>query len=279
MRIQIQRIGHHRRVGASAAIVTQAPQQPLTVTPACCYARHPMDTTEPAHYLTLKETPATDRPRERLKAVGASHLSDAELLAILLRVGIRGENVQDLARRLLSENHGLAGLAGLEFSELARQRGVGEAKACSIKAALELGRRLLRAAPEQRKQITSGADVADLLLLEMGQLEQEHMRVLHLNTKNQLIAMVEVYKGSLNSAPVRAADIFKGAVRNAAASVILAHNHPSGDPTPSAADITLTLELAKAAALLDIDLIDHLIIGDGRWVSLRRLGLGFPAGK
>ncbi len=236
-----------------------------------------MDMTEPAHYLTLKETPATDRPRERLKAVGASHLSDAELLAILLRVGIRGENVQDLARRLLSENHGLTGLAGLEFSELARQRGVGEAKACSIKAALELGRRLLRAAPEQRKQITSGADVADLLLLEMGQLEQEHMRVLHLNTKNQLIAMVEVYKGSLNSAPVRAADIFKGAVRNAAASVILAHNHPSGDPSPSPEDARATEHLVEAGRLLDIEVLDHLVIGHSRWESMRARRLGFNA--
>ncbi len=234
-----------------------------------------MDMTEPSHYLTLKETPATDRPRERLKAVGASYLSDAELLAILLRVGIRGENVQDLARRLLSENHGLTGLAGLEFTELARQRGVGEAKACSIKAALELGRRLLRAAPEQRKQITSGADVADLLLLEMGQLEQEHMRVLHLNTKNQLIAMVEVYKGSLNSAPVRAADVFKGAVRNAAASVILAHNHPSGDPTPSPEDARATEHLVEAGHLLDIEVLDHLVIGHSRWESLRARRLGF----
>jgi DNA repair protein RadC len=233
--------------------------------------------TEPSHYLTLKETPATDRPRERLKAVGASHLSDAELLAILLRVGIRGENVQDLARRLLSENPGLTGLAGLEFTELARQRGVGEAKACSIKAALELGRRLLRAAPEQRKQITSGADVADLLLLEMGQLEQEHMRVLHLNTKNQLIAMVEVYKGSLNSAPVRAADIFKGAVRNAAASVILAHNHPSGDPNPSPEDARATEHLVEAGRLLDIEVLDHLVIGHSRWESMRARRLGFNA--
>ncbi len=237
-----------------------------------------MDTTnESAPYLTLKETPATDRPRERLKAVGATYLSDAELLAILLRVGIVGENVQDLSRRLLVQNHGLIGLAGLQFAELAGQRGVGEAKACSIQAALELGRRLLKAAPEQRKQIRSGADVADLLMLEMGQLEQEHLRVLHLNTKNHLIAMVEVYKGSLNSAPVRPADIFKGAVRNNAASVILAHNHPSGDPTPSPEDARATEQLVEAGKLLDIEVLDHLVIGRGRWESLRARRLGFTS--
>lgn len=189
-----------------------------------------MDTAARAPYLTLRETPPTDRPRERLKAGGASHLADAELLAIILRVGIKGENVSDLARRLLSQNHGVTGLAALDFSELASQRAVGEAKACQIKASLELGRRLLTAAPEQRKQIRSPADVAPLLILEMGHLEQEHLRVLHLSTKNQLLAIAEVYKGSLSSAPIRPADVFKGAVRNNAASVILAHNHPSGAP-------------------------------------------------
>lgn len=236
-----------------------------------------MDTLESPAYLTLKETPATDRPRERLKAVGPSYLSDAELLAILLRVGIKGENVSDLARRLLAQNHGLAGLASLDFGELAAQRGVGEAKACSIKAALELGRRLLRVDPEQRKQVSSPADVADLLMLEMGHLEQEHMRVLHLNTKNQLIAMVEVYKGSLNSAPIRPADVFKGAVRNNAASVILAHNHPSGDPTPSPEDARATEQLVEAGRLLDIEVLDHLVIGNARWESLRARRLGFTS--
>jgi DNA repair protein RadC len=233
--------------------------------------------TETTPYLTLKETPATDRPRERLKAVGAAYLSDAELLAILLRVGIKGENVSDLSRRLLGQNRGLAGLAAIEFQELAGQRGVGEAKACAIQAALELGRRLLRAAPEQRKQVRSAADVADLLMLEMGHLEQEHLRVLHLNTKNQLLAMVEVYKGSLNSAPVRAADVFRSAVRNNAASVILAHNHPSGDPTPSPEDARATEQLVEAGRLLDIEVLDHLVIGRSRWESLRARRLGFTS--
>lgn len=234
-----------------------------------------MENPHSSPYLTLRETPATDRPRERLKAVGASYLADAELLAIILRVGIKGENVTDLSRRLLSQNGGITGLASLDFSELASQRGMGEAKACQVKAALELGRRLLHAAPEQRKQITCADDVADLLILEMSHFEQEHLRVLHLNTKHQLIAMVEVYKGSLNSAPVRAADVFKGAVRNNAASVILAHNHPSGDPTPSPDDARTTELLVEAGKLLDIDVLDHLVIGHGSYISLRARRLGF----
>ena len=226
------------------------------------------------HYPTLRETPATDRPRERLKAVGAPYLSDEELLAIILRVGIKGENVADLARRLLREQRGVTGLAALDVGELARQRAVGEAKACQIKASLELGRRLLTASP-QLKQVSSAADVADLLVLEMGQLEQEHLRVLHLNTKNQLLGWVEVYRGSLASAPIRPADVFKGAVRANAASVILAHNHPSGDPTPSPDDARATEMLVEAGKLLDVEVLDHVVIGHGRWESLRARRLGF----
>ena len=236
-----------------------------------------MSATDTPAYTALREIPPTDRPRERLKLVGASYLGDAELLAIILRVGIKGENVSDLARRLLAQHHGVTGLASLDFAELASQRGVGEAKACQIKAALELGRRLLNAAPEQRKQITSSADVANLLILEMGHLEQEHLRVLHLNTKNQLLGMVDVYRGSLNSAPIRPADIFKGAVRANAASVILAHNHPSGDPTPSPDDARATERLVEAGRLLDIEVLDHLVIGETRYVSLRERRLGFSS--
>ncbi len=234
-----------------------------------------MSVVEPPQYASLKETPQTDRPRERLKAVGAAYLSDAELLAIILRVGTKGENVADLARRLLVQNRGLLGLASMEFSELASQRAVGEAKACQIKAALELGRRLLTTAPEQRRQIRSPEDVADLLILEMGHLEQEHLRVLHLNTRHQLIGMVDAFRGGLNSTAVRAADVFKSAVWNNAASVILAHNHPSGDPTPSSEDARATEQLVEAGRLLDVEVLDHLVIGHGGYVSMRQRRLGF----
>jgi len=234
-----------------------------------------MDDLPPPKYLTLRETPATDRPRERLKAVGAAYLSDAELLAILLRVGIKGENVSDLSRRLLSQCGGLTGLASVEFSQLAGERGMGEAKACTVLAALEIGRRLLKENPELRKSITSPDDLSDLLILDMAHLEQEHLRVVHLNTKYQLITMVDVYRGSLNSAPVRAADVFKAAVRINAASIILAHNHPSGDPTPSPQDAHTTEQLVEAGRLLDIEVLDHLVIGRASYVSMRKRRLGF----
>ncbi|ACZ42536.1 DNA repair protein RadC [Thermobaculum terrenum ATCC BAA-798] len=224
---------------------------------------------------TLKETPETDRPRERLKALGPSYLSDAELLAIILRVGIKGENVIDLARRLLAQNQGITGLASIDFNSLASQRGVGEAKACQIKAALELGRRYLKEMPEQRRRITSPEDIADLLMLEMGHLEQEHLRVVQLNTKNQILAITEVYKGGLNSALIRPADVFKPAVRNNAASIILAHNHPSGDPTPSSEDVRTTESLIEAGKLLDIEVLDHIIVGRNSYTSMRRRHLGF----
>lgn len=234
-----------------------------------------MDTSARPPYSALRETPATDRPRERLKSIGAAYLSDAELLAIVLRVGIVGENVSDLARRLLAEHRGLQGLASLDFSQLAKSRGVGEAKACQIKASLEMGRRLLKFGPEERRQIHSPSDVADLLILEMGHLEQEHLRVLCLNTKNQLISMEDVYRGTLNSAPVRPADVFKGAVRQNAASVILAHNHPSGDPAPSEDDARSTRQLVDAGKLLDIDVLDHLVVARTGYCSMRRLRMGF----
>lgn len=234
-----------------------------------------MDASARASLTALRETPPTERPRERLKAIGAAYLSDAELLAIVLRVGIVGENVSDLARRLLAEHHGLTGLAALDFTQLAKSRGVGEAKACQIKAALEMGRRLLKVSPEERRQIQSPADVADLLILEMGHLEQEHLRVLCLNTRNQLLSMEDVYRGTLNAAPIRPADVFKSAVRQNAASLILAHNHPSGDPTPSAEDARSTEQLVAAGRLLDIEVLDHLVIGRTSYSSMRRKHLGF----
>ncbi len=144
---------------------------------------------------------------------------------------------------------------------------------------MELARRLALERPEERSRIHSPEDIAALVSSEMAALDQEELRVVPLNTKNEVLRVVTVYRGSVNAAQVRVAEVFKEAVRANAPAIAIAHNHPSGDPTPSAADITLTAELASAAKILGIDLIDHLIVGDGRWVSLRRLGLGFPAGK
>jgi len=228
--------------------------------------------------LRLKELPADERPRERLKMRGASSLSDSDLIGILLNTGTVGLTVTDLAQRLIVEQGGLRGLMRLEVSELARIRGVGDAKAVRVKAALELGRRLAAHIPDARPQIASPDDIVTLVQIEMAALDQEQLRVVLLDTKNRVLAIRTVYQGSVNSAQIRVAEVFRDAIRHNAVAVVAVHNHPSGDPTPSAADVAVTAELARAGALLDIELLDHLVIGDGRWVSLRRLGLGFPSG-
>ncbi len=152
---------------------------------------------------------------------------------------------------------------------------MGTAKAVSIKAALELGRRLLLESPGERPQVRSPEDVASILQIDMSLLEQEHLRVVLLNTKNHVVAIPTVYKGSLNSSQVRVGEVFRDAVRENCASVIVAHNHPSGDPTPSPEDVRVTRDLVAAGKLLDIEVLDHLVIGRGRYVSLRQKKLGF----
>jgi DNA repair protein RadC len=225
--------------------------------------------------LTIKELPPDGRPREKLKALGAGSLAEAELLAIILRVGTQGESVVNLASRLLTTYGGLAGLARVPFTELCEVHGLGEAKACQLKAALEMGRRLLLAQPEERLQVRSPSDLAPLLMLELAPLDQETLRVVLLNTKNQVIKFSDVYKGSLNSSLVRVAEVFKEAVRVNAAAIIVAHNHPSGDPTPSTEDARVTEQLVAAGKLLEIEVLDHLVIGERSYVSLREKRLGF----
>lgn len=232
------------------------------------------ESSEP-YYLTIHDFPASERPRERLQYYGAAALSNAELLAILLRVGTHGENVVALSTRLLTQFGGLDGLAKAGFGDLARVKGIGVAKTAQLKAALELGRRLLLSSPDARPQITSPADAANLLMLEMGGLEQEHLRTLLLDTKNKVLGSHEVYKGNVNSSIIRVGEVFREAVRVNATAMIVAHNHPSGDPTPSPEDIQVTRSLVQAGALLGIELLDHLVIGHHRFVSLKERGLGF----
>lgn len=229
----------------------------------------------PEYSPMIRDLPANLRPRERLIYAGESALSTAELLAIILRVGNRGESVIRMAERLLSEFDGVAGLAKADFDELCRVHGVGTAKAAQLKSALELGRRLLIAQPEERPQIRTPADVANLLMLEMSLLEQEHLRTVLLNTKNRVMRITDVYAGSLNAAVVRVGEVFRAAVRANAASIIVVHNHPSGDPTPSPEDVRVTEMIVAAGKLLDIGVLDHLIIGHNRYISMKERKLGF----
>jgi DNA repair protein RadC len=229
----------------------------------------------PSYHITIQDLPLAERPRERLQYYGAAALSNAELIAILLRVGRPGENAVALGHRLLTEFGGLPGLARATFSDLTQVRGVSTAKIAQVKAALELGRRLLLTAPDSRPQITSPADAASLLMLEMGSLEQENVRTLLLDTKNRLLASPTVYIGNVNSSIIRVSEIFRAAVRENATALIMAHNHPSGDPTPSPEDVQVTRAIVEAGQLLGIEVLDHLVIGHQRFVSLKERGLGF----
>lgn len=223
----------------------------------------------------ISDLHASDRPRERLASLGPQALSNAELLAILLRVGVQGENAVEVGQRLLQQFGGLRGLHRAPFKELMEQHGMGEAKASQIKAAIELGRRLTLEAPEEKPAINSPADAAALLQYEMSALEQEHLRVMLLDRRNRVLEVVEVYKGSVNSSQVRVGELFKDAIRANASAIIVAHNHPSGDPTPSPDDVAVTRAIVQSGKMLDIDVLDHLVIGQGKWVSLKERGLGF----
>ncbi|NMC77738.1 MAG: DNA repair protein RadC [Chloroflexi bacterium] len=223
----------------------------------------------------ITDLAANDRPRERLAQYGPQVLSNAELLAILLRVGLPGENAVQLGQRLLVEFQGLAGLHRASFDQVCRQRGIGEAKAAQLKAAIELGRRMLLESPEERPVIHAPGDVASLVEYEMAALDQEHLWVLVLDTRGRVLELDKLYKGSLNASMVRVAEVFRTAIQRNAASIVLIHNHPSGDPTPSQEDIHLTRVVVQAGKLLDIEVLDHLVIGHGRWISLKDKGQGF----
>jgi len=234
-----------------------------------------MDEQRALTWRTMRDMPASEQPRERLQALGPTALTDAELLAILLRTGVAGRTVLDLARDLLIAHGGLLGLLRANPSELAQARGIGPAKAAQIKAGLELGRRLLLAAPGERTALRTPEDVAALLMVEMGTLEQEQLRVLLLDARHQVVRQVVVYQGNVSTSLVRVGELFREAVRENCAAVIAVHNHPSGDPTPSPEDVAVTREIVAAGRLLGIEVLDHLVIGRQRYVSLRERGLGF----
>jgi len=227
----------------------------------------------PQDSYTIKDLPEEMRPRERLLAVGAQGLSSPELLAILLGTGTAGETALELAAFMLSRPGGLSYLAEASFEDLRAFRGVGFAKAAQIKAAVELGRRIALASYGEQPLIKHPQDVAALLMEEMRWLDREYFKVLSTNTKNRLLAVDTVSIGHLSGSLVHPREVFKNPIKRSAAAVILAHNHPSGDPAPSQEDIEITKRLREAGQILGIDVLDHIIIGDHRYTSLKERGV------
>lgn len=224
-------------------------------------------------YRTMREFADDERPRERLIQHGAEVLSEAELIAIVLGSGLQGENVIDLARRISESLGGMAGLARADVRGLTQIRGVGPAKAAQLAAAIELGRRVQRIDPDSRPLLTSPQAVYELLGPRLIGKTKEMLFALALDTRGRLLGSVQpVNGGGIAGVAVRAAEVYREAILLEASSVILAHNHPSGDPRPSPQDISVTRELAKAGRLLDIELQDHVVIGQNSFVSLRREG-------
>jgi DNA repair protein RadC len=223
----------------------------------------------------IRDLPSADRPRERLRDAGAASLANQELLAILLRTGTAKESALALASRLLAQYGGVLGLARASFPELRAEHGLGEAKAAQVQAALELGKRLAAAQPEERPLVRTPQDIANLLQAEMGLLDHEQLRVVLLNARNQVLAIPEVYRGSVHTAVVRVGEVFREALRHNAPAIVVVHNHPSGDPAPSAEDIKMTKEVIAAGELLDIDVLDHVVLAQGRFESLKTMQVAF----
>ncbi|HEY3281653.1 MAG TPA: DNA repair protein RadC [Armatimonadota bacterium] len=217
--------------------------------------------------------PADERPRERLLKYGASSLSAAELLAIVLRTGTKQESAVHLAERVLSAMGSLPAIANAEPRELTQVKGIGTVKAVEMKAAVELGRRLLVEGDAVKPVIHEPDDVAGLLMSRLQHEPQEQFLVILLDTKNHVLKVVTATVGTLDSSLVHPREVFRAAVGAACASVILVHNHPSGDPTPSPQDVEVSKQLVEAGRILGIEVLDHVILGNRRWVSMRKRGL------
>ena len=228
----------------------------------------------PAAY-RITDLSAEERPRERLEKSGPEALSKAELLAILLRVGVTGQNSVQLAQKILDDLGGLTGIQKASFAQVCGIHGVGPAKAAQIKAAIELGIRLKKENPELAGAISSPEDAAELVRYDMQGLVQENLWVILLDTRNRKLAVEKVYVGSLNVTMVRVGELFRAALQRSAAAIILAHNHPSGDATPSPEDAALTRSAVEAGKLLDVEVLDHLVIGHNCYVSMKEKHLGF----
>ena len=224
------------------------------------------------HKMMIRDVHIADRPRERLIRQGAESLSNQELVAILLRTGTKEESVLVLANRVLSSFDKIQDLKHATIEEYTTVKGVGKAKAVQLLAAAEIGKRMYRKHSEGRYTIRSPEDAAAYLMTDMSSLTQEHFVVLFLNVKNEIIHKETIFIGSLNSSIVHPREIYREAVKRSAASIICAHNHPSGNPSPSPEDIDVTKRLLEAGSLMGIELLDHVIIGDHQFISLKEKG-------
>ena len=222
---------------------------------------------------TIKDLPVDERPRERLVKYGAEALSNAELLAIILRVGTREYSAIGLAEHMLSEFNGLRGIAIAGVEDLSRLKGLGTAKAAQIKAMVELGKRLAASIGDSRPAIRCPQDAVDLLMPELRDEAQERFKGIFLNRKNEVLKIRTITIGSLDASIITPRELFRDAIAVNSAAVIIAHNHPSGDPTPSKEDIEVSKRLQQAGQMIGIEVLDHLVIGDARWVSLKERGL------
>ncbi|MBR6444314.1 MAG: DNA repair protein RadC [Firmicutes bacterium] len=224
--------------------------------------------------MAIEKMPSQERPRERLLSEGVSTLSNVELIAILLHTGTKERTALELAGDVLSaDRRGILFLGECTPEELQQIKGVGKAKACQLMAAVELGKRAAKTKKEIRPKITSASEIAGIFMEDMRYYRKEHFNVLMVNAKGEVIQNENIAVGDLCSAVVHPREVFSPAVRRSAAAVILVHNHPSGDPEPSKEDIVTTSRLSEAGKILGINVLDHIIIGDGIFVSLRREGL------
>lgn len=229
---------------------------------------------------TIKEMPEDERPQEKLIKFGPDYLSNAELLALIIRTGNRkGDSAIDTATKVLrslrtaNDSNGLNSLKNANLYNLMEIDGIGEAKAAMILAAVQLGIRLAVSSSGTKIRVTSPSIAANYVLTEMSVLEQEHFRIMTLNTKKEINFIREISKGTINMTIVHAREVFRAAISDNAHSIILLHNHPTGDPSPSKEDIGLTKNLIEASKIIGIDILDHIIIGDNRYFSFLEEGL------
>jgi len=223
--------------------------------------------------VTISDLPESERPREKMYKMGPKALSNAELLAIILRTGIKNQSALNLAYKILSKHNGLRFLVNTTVEELSQIDGIGLAKATQLMAAAELGRRISQYKTDDEIYIRCPKDAAELLMEDMRYLNKEHMKVILLNIKCKVISVEEISVGSLSSSLAHPREIFIPAVKKSSAAIIMVHNHPSGDPHPSKDDVDLTKRIYEAGKILGIELYDHIIIGNGNYVSLKEKNL------